>query len=399
MDGSLESGLAENLLLFCRMLRRAGLAIGPGSLLNAMRAVAITGIEREDDFRFALRAVLVHDPSESTIFEQAFHLCFRDPALLKRAASMLVPDPADGPEDATSSDLLRRLAGHIERHEAPGHGDPQPESDRSATWSSMEILACKDFEQMSELELIDAKRMLRENRYPARLQQARRYRASLTGQQFDLRRSMRRLLQHDGELLQLARQRRRLRPQTLVLLCDISGSMSRYSRVFLQYAHALASRNRFVHVFVFGTRLTNITRWLRNSDVDVALRRLSFQVADWDGGTRIADSLHRFNREWGRRVLAGNASVVLLSDGFERDSNNLLEFEMQRLKRSCRELIWMNPMLRYEKFEAKASGIRAMLPHVDRFVPAHNLESITELGRLLATGREAGSPRKRATLP
>jgi uncharacterized protein with von Willebrand factor type A (vWA) domain len=241
--------------------------------------------------------------------------------------------------------------------------------------------------------------MLREKCYPARLQQARRYRASLAGQQFDLRRSMRRLLKHDGELLQLARQRRRLRPQTLVLLCDISGSMSRYSRVFLQYAHALASRTRFVHVFVFGTRLTNITRWLRNSDVDVALQRLSLQVADWDGGTRIADSLHRFNREWGRRVLAGNASVVLLSDGFERDSDNVLEFEMQRLQRSCRELIWMNPMLRYEKFEARASGIRAMLPHVDRFVPAHNLESISELGRLLAADRDAGSLRKRASLP
>ena len=397
MDVSGKGGLAENLLLFCRMLRRAGLAIGPGSLLDAMRAVALTGIEREDDFRYALRAVLVRDPSESKVFEQAFHLCFRDPALLKRVSNVLVPDPAQGPEDAGSFDVLRRLAGQIETHAVSQRRDPPPESDRAATWSAMETLATKDFEQMSELELFDAKRMLRESRYPAALVHTRRYGASHRGQQFDLRRSMRHMLRHDGELLQLARQRRRQRPPKLVLLCDISGSMSRYSRLFLQYAHALVSRTRFVHVFVFGTRLTNITRWLRNSDVDVALQQLSHQVPDWDGGTRIADSLHRFNCEWGRRVLSGNASVVLLSDGFERDSDSALEFEMQRLKRSCRELIWMNPMLRYEKFEARASGIRAMLPHVDRFVPAHNLESLTDLGRLLAADRESAARRVRVS--
>jgi uncharacterized protein with von Willebrand factor type A (vWA) domain len=248
------------------------------------------------------------------------------------------------------------------------------------------VFAIKDFEQMSEAELQDARRLLRELRQPARLRQTRRFRASAVGSQYDLRRSMQKLLRHDGELLQLARRQRDERPQTLVMLCDISGSMSLYSRLFLHYAHALATRRRNVQVFVFGTRLSNITRWLRTSDVDVALQRVSRHVPDWDGGTWIAESLHYFNRDWGRRTLAGNATVVLLSDGLERDSGGALEFEMQRLKRSCRELIWMNPMLRYKEFQPRAAGIRAMLPHVDRFIPGHSVASITELGRLLSPG-------------
>jgi uncharacterized protein with von Willebrand factor type A (vWA) domain len=191
------------------------------------------------------------------------------------------------------------------------------------------------------------------------------------------------MLRNDCEHLQLEHQRRGERPRALVLLCDISGSMSCYSRLFLQYAHALLTRNRNAQVFVFGTRLSNITRWLRNSDADVALQKAAEQVPDWDGGTRIADCLRRFNRDWGRRVLAGNGSIVLLTDGLERDNTSGLEIEMQRLRRSCRELIWMNPLLRYEKFEAQASGIRAMRPNVDRFLSAHSVATVTELGRLL----------------
>jgi uncharacterized protein with von Willebrand factor type A (vWA) domain len=194
------------------------------------------------------------------------------------------------------------------------------------------------------------------------------------------------MLRNNGQLIELAKKKRRLRPPTLVLICDISGSMSSYSRIFLHFAHALSSLRQSVHSFVFGTRLTNISHRLVDKDVDRALAQVADEVQDWDGGTRIADCLERFNVDWGRRVLSGHSLVILLSDGLERDSESDLEFQMQRLHRTCNRLIWMNPMLRYEHFEAKATGIRTMLPHVDLFLRAHNLESLSQLGQILAEG-------------
>jgi uncharacterized protein with von Willebrand factor type A (vWA) domain len=198
---------------------------------------------------------------------------------------------------------------------------------------------------------------------------------------------MRLALRNNGELIELARKRRLRRPPPLVLICDISGSMSRYSRAFLIFAHLMSSRHRGVHTFVFGTRLTNITRRLADKDIDRSLAAISDDVKDWDGGTRIAECLERFNVDWSRRVLAQNAVVVLLSDGLERDSKADLDFQMQRLHRSSRQLIWMNPMLRYSEFEPKAMGIRTMLPHVDTFLPAHNIASFAHLSRLLQQDR------------
>jgi uncharacterized protein with von Willebrand factor type A (vWA) domain len=203
------------------------------------------------------------------------------------------------------------------------------------------------------------------------------------GHRYDLRRSMRLVLKNNGQLIELAKKRRRRRVPPLVLICDISGSMSRYSRAFLYFAHAMGVRHRRVHTFVFGTRLTNITRRLAGRDIDKALAAVSEEVKDWDGGTRIAECLESFNVNWSRRVLAQNAVVILLSDGLERDSKADLEFQMRRLHRSASSLVWLNPMLRYEAFEPKASGIRKMLPHVDQFLPAHNIDSLGRLRQLL----------------
>jgi uncharacterized protein with von Willebrand factor type A (vWA) domain len=381
-----EGRLADNILLFCRTLRNAGLPIGPGQVIEAGSAVLQTGIERRDDFYYALRAVLVNDPAQFRIFDQAFHIYFRNPRLLERMIGMLLPTIERMPESGQKEDAIRRLMESLTQSLAVDEGETVIQIDRSASYSRREILRHKDFEQMSLQEQSEVKQLLREEFDVIKDVPTRRFRPHPFGHRYDLRRSMQLMMRNNGQLIELAKKKRRLRPPALILICDISGSMSSYSRIFLHFAHALSSHRRSVYSFVFGTRLTNVSHRLVDKDVDRALAQVSEDVQDWDGGTRIAECLERFNVDWGRRVLAGRSVVILLSDGLERDSESDLEFQMQRLHRSCDQLIWLNPMLRYEQFEAKAMGIKAMLPHVDLFLPAHNFESLVQLGQILRQG-------------
>jgi uncharacterized protein len=393
--GPQEAGghLPENVIGFCRTLRRAGVPVGPGEIADALVAVSATGLARRDDVYRALRAVLVKDPAHFRVFRQAFHVYFRSPRLLERLPALALPDDAGAGEAATEAPVRRLLEALATDAGEPA--DETPDIDRSLTWSSREVLAQKDFEQMTVAELVAAKELLQKRVAPLADVPTRRFRPAAAGRRYDLRRSMQRMLRNDGQLLQLVRKQRVQRPPPLVLICDISGSMSRYSRMFLHFAHAIRAKHRNVATFVFATRLTNITRRLAEKDVDRALARVAADVADWDGGTRIADCLERFNVDWGRRVLAQNAVVVLLSDGLERDSESNLAFQMQRLRLSCRRLVWLNPVLRYAAFEPKASGIRKMLPHVDLFLPAHNVDSLAALARLLGDVPVAGVPPRR----
>lgn len=377
-----QGRLGENILMFCRTLRASGIPVGPGQVLDALRAAVLVGVRRRDELCWALRAVLIRDPGQFRLFEQAFHLYFRNPRLLERMIALLLPTierPA-GEGEATIRRLSEALADT--RHDTPEEG-VAVDVDRSGSYSPSEVLRHKDFEQMSLAEQREARDLIVEEIRPLKRQPTRRYRPHPGGRRFDLRRSMRLMIRNDGQLIRLAKKRRVEQPPALVVICDISGSMSSYSRMFLHFAHALAAREQSVHSFVFGTRLTNITRRLNERDVDQALRLVATEVQDWDGGTRIAASIERFNREWARRVLSGNAIVILLSDGLERDTEADLGFQMARLRRSCRQLIWLNPMLRYADFAPRAFGIRKMLPHVDLFLPAHNVDSLTGLVRLL----------------
>ena len=392
-----ESGhLADNILMFCRTLRNAGLPIGPGRVIEAMAAVRRSGIERRDDFYWALRAVLVNDPAQFRLFDQVFHVYFRNPRLLERMMSLLLPtleaDSSGTPAEAPTRRLLEALSGAASFDQDQG---TQIEIDQSGSWSRREVLRRKDFEDMSLEEQSEADELLRAEMLIVADMPMRRFRPHAYGNRYDLRRSMRLVLKNNGQLIELARKRRRRQPPPLVLICDISGSMSRYSRAFLFFAHLMSSRQRMVHTFVFGTRLTNITRRLADKDIDRALEAVSVDVQDWNGGTRIAECLECFNMDWGRRVLGQSAAVILLSDGLERDSKADLGFQMQRLHRSCRQLIWMNPMLRYAAFEPRAAGIRTMLPHVDLFLPAHNIESLGQLGRLLQQDKYSGQSGRR----
>ena len=378
-----EGRLADNILLFCRTLRHAGLPIGPGQVIEAGSAVLRTGIERRDDFFFALRAVLVNDPAHFRLFEQTFHIYFRNPRLLEQLMGLLLPTIKRVSESGNTEVAIRRLMESLTEGASIDDSETVIQIDRSASYSRRDLLRQKDFEQMSLQEQSEAKQLLREEINVIKDVPTRRFRPHPFGHRYDLRRSMQLMLRNNGQLIELAKKKRRLRAPTLALICDISGSMSSYSRIFLHFAHALSSQRQSVHSFVFGTRLTNISHRLAGKDVDRAMTQVADEVQDWDGGTRIADCLERFNVDWGRRVLAGHSVVILLSDGLERDPHSTLEFQMQRLQRTCDQLIWMNPMLRYERFEAKAMGIRTMLPHVDLFLPAHNLESLAQLGEIL----------------
>jgi len=391
-DSDLSGGrLVENILHFARTLRAAGLPVGTGKVLEAIRAVEAIGLSRRDDFYWALHAVFVDRREQRALFDQAFHLFWRNPELLSRMMALLLPDvrPEGGMRSEQSERLSRRLVDALAAR--PGLGESAGENakekievDAVLTWSDREMLRKADFEQMSTAELALARKAAEAMRLQLAPQRTRRFVADRRGPRIDMRASLRAALRTGGDIIPLRLARPRLRPPPLVVLCDISGSMSRYSRMFLHFMHAVANDRDRVHAFVFGTRLTNITRQLRHRDVDVALDRVAEAVEDWDGGTRIGPCLAAFNLSWSRRVLGQGAVVLLVTDGLERDDSALLGREVERLHKSCRRLIWLNPLLRYDGFAPKSAGIRAILPHVDDFRPVHNLESLDGLAKALA---------------
>src|SRR6185436_7069941 len=253
------------------------------------------------------------------------------------------------------------------------------EIDATLTFSATERLQALDFERMTAAEWDEARRAIARLRLPLPRTRLRRYRAVESGPAIDLTRTLRRMARDGGDLSRIARRARIERPPPLVVLCDISGSMHRYTRMFLHFVHAVARDHTQVSAFVFGTRLTNVSRALRDRDVDEALARMTALVPDWAGGTRIGACLREFNFRWSRRLLAQNACVILVTDGLDRDDAHGLEAEMERLHRSCRKLLWLNPLLRFDDFQPRASGIAAMRPHVDAFLPMHNLASLRDL--------------------
>ena len=392
MTAGSDNKLAHNILLFARTLRSAGIPIGTSQVIEALIAVARAGIERREDLYWALRAFLVKQPAYTAIFDQAFHLYFRNPRLLERMMALLLPTVIRDEDAATRELAIRRLSeavGEAEQRVAQGIDIVL---DQSGSYSDREMLRVKDFEQMSLDEQREARQLLLEEILPLRPRPSRRFKAHSLGDRFDLRRSLKLMQRGTSDYIPLARKRRVTRRPDIILICDISGSMSSYSRMFLCFAHALTQQQPVVHSFVFGTRLTCISHRLNSGDVDESLRSIAGDVKDFDGGTRIAECLREFNQHWTRRVLARDSRVILLSDGLERDAESDLEFQMTRLHRSCRRLIWMNPMLRYAQFEPKALGIRKMLPHVDMFVPAHNINSLTSMWRALQDAGKLARP-------
>ena len=387
--------LATNILYFARALREAGLPVGPGSVLDALAAVEAAGIGDRVDFHATLHAVFVKKHEHSILFDQAFRIFWKRKGYLEKLIAMMSPRADLAKQDKQKPEAgASRIADALfktpqDEEKAP----PSLDLDARFTMSAAEILQTKDFAQMSAEEIARARALIARLTLPENAIQTRRHVAKAHGRRIDPRRSFRRSLRAGGAIIDLAFRAPAVRHPPIVALCDISGSMSDYTRVFLHFLHALGEKRR-VTTFLFGTRLTNVTRALRARDVDEALALCSRQVKDWAGGTRIGSSLHRFNREWSRRVLGQGAIVILFTDGLERDGVDSLGLEMERLRKSCRRLIWANPLLRYGEFQAKALGIRTMLPFVDEFRPIHNLASMADLCRALEdSGAAAADPR------
>lgn len=386
--------LAENIMHFARALRAAGMAVGPGSIIDAVRAVEVAGVTRREDFRAALQSVLVTKYEQLVIFDQAFDIFWKRRGFMEKLIAMLSPvaeperenQPVQKPRAGAT-----RVAQALLPRKDPEQTQTELEIDQRFTMSQSEVLQKKDFAQMSAQELAAATLAIRRLRLSDDQIVTRRFAADLRGLRIDPRRTFRRSLRAGGQAIQLAKRSRQTRRPPIVAICDISGSMSEYSRIFLHFLHALTEDRKRVHTFLFGTRLSNVTRALRHKDPDEALALCTAEVEDWSGGTRIGSCLHRFNRDWSRRVLGQGAIVLLFTDGLEREGAKELASEMERLSKSCRRLIWLNPLLRYDRFEALAQGIRAMLPHVDEFRPVHNLASIQTLVDALSGDLAAGA--------
>jgi len=372
--------LLENLMHFGRVLRSAGLPVGPGKVRDAAEAVQAVGVTRREDFYWTLHAVFVNRADQREVFDQAFHVFWRNPRLLERMLGLALPAVQE-PEQARARPLRRRVGEALSPGQRPGREreERQRELDAALTWSDEERLRKQDFEQMSAEEVARAKAAIARMHLPVPELPTRRFRPHPHGAAIDMRASLRGSLRSGGDAIVLARRRRRRRRPPLVILCDISGSMSHYSRMLLHFTHAVTSERSRVHSFVFGTRLTNVTRLVRQKDVDDALASVGSTVQDWGGGTRIGRCLHDFNRHWSRRLPLGAALVLLISDGLDRDAGEGLEREAERLHKSCRRLVWLNPLLRYDGFEPRSLGMRALLPHVDDFRSVHNLESLEAL--------------------
>ncbi|WFU10684.1 VWA domain-containing protein [Rhizobium sp. CB3090] len=393
-----DGRLADNIVFFARALRKAGLKIGPAAIADAIEAVETIGIGSREEFHAALSSVFVKRHEDLAVFDEAFRLFWRSRDLVQKMIAMMSPVAPDSRETEKPKPGELRVSDALlgERDDRrPEREVPDIEIDARFTTSGNELLRRMDFAQMSAAEIAVAKKELARLELPLDSVRTRRFMPSHASAKVDPRATMRSALRTGGTLiLPRYREPKEMQPP-LVVLADISGSMSQYTRIFLHFLHVLTEKRRRVHTFLFGTRLTNVSRQMRHKDPDEALDECAAAVRDWSGGTWIGETLKEFNRLWARRVLGQGAIVLLITDGLEREGVELLQREMDRLHRSCRRLIWLNPLLRFEGFEPRARGVRAMLPHVDEFRPVHNLLSLADLVSALSAGRAgAYDPRR-----
>ena len=375
----MSGGLTFNVMHFARLLRRAGFLVGPSQTMVALAALQIVNLARRDDVYWALHAAFVDRHAQSELFRRAFDVFWS-----AENAEGEVAWPVPTTSSATQVQTVEVMSVTQGNSDSPPQQDSDGEEKQTLSWSATERLRAMDFEAMSADERAEARRMMEQLRLPIPAVPTRRFHASHSGQRVDMRATLRKMVRAGG-VIDLQHRRRTLRHPPFVVLCDISGSMASYARMLLHFLHVITSDRDRVYTFLFGTRLTNVSREMSNRNPDIALSRVTRVAKDWSGGTRIGETLATFNRLWSRRVLGQGAVVLLITDGLDRDGGQGLPQEMERLQHSCRRLIWLNPLLRYDAFEPKSAGIRAMLPYVDDFRPVHNVDSLASLVAALAT--------------
>ncbi len=385
--------LTENIVHFARALRKAGVKVGTSQVQAAIEAVEAAGFTRKTDFYHTLRATMINRPDHLDVYHQVFSMFWRDPEYLEQMIRMMSPMlQREATDEEKRKDAAQRRASEALTDTPPPTSDAatrtEVELDATMSFSASEVLRGMDFEQMSAAEIAEAERAVRAFRLPAPKLVTRRTVLAADGPKPDLRATIRRSLRRGGEIDRIVMRKPGVRQPDLVAICDISGSMSVYSRMLMRFLHAATFAPergwRRVYAFTFGTRLTNVTRALSLKDPDRALEAAGRDARDWEGGTRIGEALERFNKDWSRRVLGQGAVVLLITDGLERGDTDLLSHEIERLHLSCKRLVWLNPLLRFDGFEPRAAGIRAMLPHVDDLKTCHSLDSLDDLVRALS---------------
>ena len=387
---------AINLVNFSRLLRASGIQVGIDRTLAAIDAIEAVGVDRRDDVHAALSSIMLTRHEQQPLFDAAFETFWRDPKLLERMMAALLPKISGRGEAPQQAKRPARLEQALAGGPRPQQPKPQAETgdehqiDAMMTWSDRERLLDRDFDSMSIEEFDAACRLVRQVSLPIEPITTRRFQPASRGR-IDLRGTLA-ATTRDPLCASVARRTRQVRPPPVVVLCDVSGSMDRYARILLHFSHALMQGKARVTVFAFGTRLTDITRALRHRDPDEAVAAAARAVSDWSGGTRIGPCLDQFTRLWARRVLTGNAALLLITDGLDRAEDDSLSQAAQRLSRFTRQFIWLNPLLRFEGFEPRAAGVKALLPHVDRHLPVHSLRSIEDLARAIRAGQRTSTP-------
>jgi hypothetical protein len=384
--------LTRNWLHFGRILRGLGFDAGPVRMLPFLTAMSVIDLGRFDDLRTVVRIHFARRREELPVLDRALAAFLGMPSAHPSESGSLPHERAEEDKDMTV--MAGRQLKVLDDMEMGANA----EEEEIASYSRVELLRQKDFDSLNEAEMAEVRRLVRLMRLPAGMTRSRRMRPG-GRDRLDMRRLLRRSMRFGGELLIFSWKSRSLRPRPLVLLCDISGSMERYTRLLLNFAYALKTASTRVEAFVFATRLTRITGLLRHHDVDTALNRVTASVEDWSGGTRIGEAIETFNRRYARRVLGHGATVAIISDGWDRGDIEQMRRAIAHLQRSCHRLIWMNPLMGAPGYEPLTLGLQAALPFVDDFLPAHNLANLETLGAVLLETASRRPLRRQTLLP
>lgn len=380
-------------MVFARFLRQAGCEIGTGEILSAVEAASFVGVHHRDDFREAMRSTLIINHKLIPLFDQLFEIYWRNPNRLENVSDIL-RKLSESRLAQAELDSMKRADRQLRVNEIDSfkssqeNGDERDDDERTPydlfMYSREEILRAKNFESYSEEELSEAKELLKRYRWSFGEKRLRRLTPGHRRYRLNMRGTIRKNIFPTQDFVRLAWRQRKKKPRPLVVLLDVSGSMENYTRILLHFITVVAGINRRLEAFTFGTRLTRITHYLRQKDTDAAAELVSRAVEDWSGGTRIGEAVEQFNLLWARRVLGGGAVVLIISDGWDTGNLDTLSNEIDRLHRSVHRLIWLNPNLGYEGYEPLTQGIQVIAPHIDQFLPIHNLQSLIDLGRVLA---------------